>query len=79
MPISTTYRALLIDFGETRSSHWTGRNGLRANPNGPPESGAALTPDKSTNRARGAKCRTVACNRAVSTHQPFAVTTFAAS
>ena len=51
----------------------------KANPNGPPESGAALTPDRSVNRARGAKCRTVARSRAVSTHQPFAVTTFPGS
>jgi hypothetical protein len=46
--------------------------------NSTPESGAVLTPDRSTNRARGAKCPTVACNRAVSTHQPFVVSTFAA-
>ena len=51
----------------------------KANPNGPPESGAALTPDKSMNRACGAKYPTVARNRAVSTHHPFTVTTFAAS
>jgi hypothetical protein len=31
------------------------------------------------NRARGAKCRTVARNRAVSTHHPFAVTMLPAS
>jgi hypothetical protein len=36
-------------------------------------------PVRSVNPARGAKCRTTARNRAVSTHHPFAVTTFPAS